>query len=216
MSLPVIVIGAGGHAAVVTDALLAAGRQVLGLTDASPQRHGSMVCGLQVLGDDSVLQRYRSDAVELANGLGNLGCAPMPLRRRLQEQLTSQGWRFCSVVHPAAAVSRFARLEPAVQIMAGSVVQPGTSIGTGSIVNSGAVVEHDVALAPWCHVAPRAVVCGDVRIGEGSHVGAGAIVRQGLALGPSTLVGAGAVVVKGFAGHGTLVGIPAHLMEQSV
>lgn len=215
MSLPVIVIGGGGHAAVVADALLAAGREVLGLTDASPARHGGRVCGLPVLGDDTVLARYRSDQLELANGLGSLGGETMPLRRRVQEQLEGQGWRFCSVVHPSAVVSPFARLDGAVQLLAGCVVQAGASVAHGSIVNTAAVVEHDVVVDTWCHIAPRALVCGDVRIGHASHVGAGAIVRQGLALGPMTLVGLGAVVVKSFVGNGTLVGLPARAMEQT-
>ena len=52
MTRPVIVIGAGGHAAVVADALLAGGAVVLGFTDPQPARRGSMLCGLPVLGDD--------------------------------------------------------------------------------------------------------------------------------------------------------------------
>lgn len=213
MSLPVIVIGAGGHAAVVTDALLAAGRQVLGVTDAAPERFGTHLCGVPVLGDDGVLANYRPDDVELANGIGNLGCAPLPLRRRVQEQLEAQGWRFCAVVHPSAVVSPHARLEGGVQLMANCVVQPGAAVGAGCIVNTAAVIEHDVALGAWSHVAPRALLCGDVTVGAGSHIGAGAVVRQGLVLGAATLVGAGAVVVSSFAGNATLVGVPAHRME---
>lgn len=214
MNLPVIVIGAGGHASVVADALLSAGFTVLGFTDAAAQRRGSLVCGLPVLGDDSALAAYGHDAVVLANGIGSLGGEAAPLRQRLQAGLEARGWRFCQVIHPAAVVSRFADLGPAVQLMAGCVVQAGATLGQGAIVNSGAVVEHDVVLGAWSHVAPRAVVCGNTRVGAASHIGAGATVRQGLELGPATLVGAGAVVVKSFTGNGALVGIPAHRMEQ--
>jgi sugar O-acyltransferase (sialic acid O-acetyltransferase NeuD family) len=214
MNLPVIVIGAGGHASVVVDALLAAGRQVLGLTDATPERHGCRICGIPVLGDDSVLAGYSPAQVELANGVGNVGAAPMSLRRRVQEQLEGAGWRFCDVRHPSAIVSPFASVDEGVQLMAGCIVQPGAAVGKGSIVNTAAVVEHDVEVGAWSHVAPRAVVCGDVRIGAASHVGAGAVVRQGITLGPASLVGAGAVVVKSFAGSGTLVGLPAQPMER--
>lgn len=216
MSLPVIVIGAGGHASVVADALLASGRVVLGFTDPAPARHDSRLCGLPVLGDDDALARYSPDEVELANGLGSLGGAERPLRRRVQEGLEEQGWRFCSVVHPSALVSPFARLEASVQLMAGCIVQPGALVGTGAIVNTAAVVEHDADVGAWSHIAPRALLCGEVRVGAASHVGAGAVVRQGLALGPVTLVGAGSVVVKSFSGNGTLVGVPAYSLERSV
>jgi sugar O-acyltransferase (sialic acid O-acetyltransferase NeuD family) len=214
MSLPVIVIGAGGHASVVADALLTLGHIVIGFTDAASERHGSLVCGLPVLGDDSVLTGYRADEVVLANGIGSLGGEPVPLRQRLQDGLEARGWSFCQVIHPTAVVSRFAHLGDGVQVMAGSVVQAGAALGKGTIVNTAAVVEHDVTLGAWSHVAPRAVVCGNTRVGAASHIGAGATVRQGLDLGPVTLVGAGAVVVRSFSGNGALVGVPAHQMER--
>src|SRR5256885_936756 len=55
MGIPVIVIGAGGHAKVLIDALLAIGTEVLGATDMDPVRLDSSICGLRVLGDDNIL-----------------------------------------------------------------------------------------------------------------------------------------------------------------
>lgn len=94
-------------------------------------------------------------------------------------------------------------------MLAGSIVQIGAKIGEGSIVNTGAVVEHDCEVGGYVHMAPRALLCGAVHVGEGSHIGAQSMVKQGVRLGPRTLVGAGAIVVKDFAGDGALVGIPA-------
>ena len=54
----VIIIGAGGHAAVVADALLAAGQQVLGFVDNDARRHGRSVCDRPVLGDDTALEGF--------------------------------------------------------------------------------------------------------------------------------------------------------------
>jgi len=213
-SLPVIVIGAGGHAAVVADALLAGGATVLGFTDANPERHGRVICGLPVLGDDRVLAEYGGDGVVLANGLGGLGDERVPARQRLQQSLEDRGWRFCSVIHPNAIVSRFAQLGVSVQIMAGSVIQAGASLGAGSIVNTSAVLDHDVFIGAWSHIAPRAVVCGQTQVGLASHVGAGATIRQGLLIGDYTLIGIGAVVVKNFSGGGVLVGVPARPVER--
>ncbi|MDC8758885.1 acetyltransferase [Janthinobacterium fluminis] len=215
MTLPVIIVGAGGHAAVVADALLAAGAAVLGFTDTDPARHGRVLCGLPVLGDDAVLARYERAGLRLANGLGGLGGETPPLRARVQERLEAQGWQFCGVRHPGAIVSPFARLGAAVQLMAGCVVQPGAELGAGCIVNTGAIVEHDACIGAWSHLAPRAVVCGQVRIGAACHVGAGATVRQDVRLGAATLVGAGAVVVKNFSGGGVLLGTPARPWEQA-
>lgn len=214
MKFPVIIIGAGGHAAVVADALLAAGASVLGYTDANPLCHGQKICGLPVLGDDKMLAGYSPDKILLANGIGGLGGACMSVRQRVQQGLESCGWRFCSVIHPRAIVSEYARIEESVQLMAGSVIQPGATISIGCVVNTAAVIEHDVHIGAWSNVAPGAVVCGQASIGAASFVGAGATVRQGITIGRNVVIGAGAVVVKDFIEKGVLVGVPARSMEQ--
>ena len=207
MSLPVIIVGSGGHAAVVADALLAADVRVLGFVDSDPARHGQTICGLPVLGSDAVLDGHRPGAALLANGIG--GVRAEGLRRPLQERLESRGWEFASVRHPSAIVSPFAQLGAGSQLLAGAIVQANARVGKGSIVNTAAVIEHDVELGEFVHVAPRALLCGSVAVGSGSHVGAGAVVRQHVRLGERTMVGAGAVVVCDFPPGCTLVGVPA-------
>lgn len=206
-ALPVIIVGAGGHAAVVADALLASERSVIGFVDQDVQMHGRSLCGLPVLGDDEYLSQVSSAEVMLVNGIGSTGdpC----IRVRVQQRLQDLGWRFAGVIHPSATISNFAGLPPDVQVLARSVIQPNALIEVGCIVNTGAIVEHDVAMGSWSHVAPGAVICGGVRFGSFSHIGAGAVVMQGIQMGPRTLVGAGAVVVRHFEGHGTLLGVPA-------
>lgn len=214
MSAPVIIIGAGGHARVVADALLACGTQVLGFTEADPSRHGRVFFGLPVLGDDRALTLYNPNEVVLANGIGGVGRRMHEHDRRIvQQRLAESGWQFATVVHPSGIVSPRAQIGTGVQVFAAGVIQVGARIGEGCIVNTSAVAEHDVVLGAFTHVAPRAVVCGDVSIGADSHIGAGSVVRQGLRLGPGTVVGAGAVVVKDSAGACVLVGVPARVLE---
>ena len=210
MNHPIIIIGAGGHARVIADALLAAGEKVLGYTDSDRSLQGTAIYGLPVLGDDSRLCDYSPVEVLLANGMGGVGeRGKSTLRSRVQIRLAAQGWRFAAVRHPTAIVSAFASLAEGVQLLAASVVQAGASVGVGAIVNTAAVIEHDVSLGDWVHVAPGAVLCGNVSIEKFSHIGAGAVVRQGIRLGADTVVAAGAVVVKDFSGPGLLMGVPA-------
>jgi sugar O-acyltransferase (sialic acid O-acetyltransferase NeuD family) len=209
-----IIVGAGGHAAVLADALLSAGVHVLGFTDPQRARHGARVCGLPVLGsDEEVLGSYQRDAVVLVNGIGAIG--DVGVRSRVQQRLQADGWRFSGVRHSRAVVSPYAQVADDAQLLALSVIQSGAQIAHGCIVNTAAVVEHDVSLGPWVHMAPRALVCGGASVGARSHIGAGAVVRQGLTLGEETLVGVGAAVVKNFAGRGCLVGVPARIAERN-
>ncbi len=210
MSLPVIVVGAGGHAAVVADALLEAGTRVLGFTDPDVGRHGALRIGLPILGSDDVLMQYTPDGVRLANGLGFVsGSGQTSLRARVQQRLETQGWIFISVIHPRAIISRNAALGGGSQVLAGAIVQAGASVGAGTIVNTAAVVEHDAIVGDWCHVASQSTLCGQTCVGSGSLVGAGAVLRQSVAIGEDTIVGAGAVVLRDSPGRETLCGVPA-------
>lgn len=208
----VIIVGAGGHAAVVADALLAAGQCVLGFIDNNAALQGSRLCGLPVLGGDAVLVDHTPAQVQLANGIGGTGGEG--LRSAVQRKLEAAGWRFVQVRHPSAVVSPFAQLGADTQLLAHSVVQAGAALGAGCIVNSAAIVEHDVKLGAFVHIACNATLCGGVIVGAHSHVGAAAVVRQGVRLGEATVVGAGAVVVDDFNGGGTLIGVPARPMNK--
>ena len=50
--VPVILVGAGGHARVLLDALVLSGTTVLGLVDSDPGLAGRKVLGFEVLGGD--------------------------------------------------------------------------------------------------------------------------------------------------------------------
>ena len=100
MSPPaVLLIGAGGHARVLLDALLLAGAEVLGLLDADPALKGAAVLGYPVLGGDEVLRQRPPGSVTLVNAIGST--KSMARRRTLYMELRSRGHRFASVVHPS-------------------------------------------------------------------------------------------------------------------
>lgn len=200
-ALPVILLGAGGHAKVVLDLLQALDRQVLGICDPALATQGTKTWrGLPVLGDDHVIESYAPADVELANGTGSL--PGNTLRRRLHTRFTRQGYRFATLVHPSAILGSGTELGQGVQIMAGVIVQADTRIGDDVILNTGARIDHDGDIGHHVHVAPGAVLSGDVTLGNGCHVGAGATLRQGLRVGSEAVIGMGTTVLTDVAaGH---------------
>jgi sugar O-acyltransferase (sialic acid O-acetyltransferase NeuD family) len=209
---PVLVVGGGGHATVLIDALSLTGRRVLGFTelrDGAPAARASDRLG----GDEAVLE-FEPSAVGLVNGVGSAGSTLA--RREVFERFSQRGYHFVSVIHPSAVLSPGVRLEEGVQIMAGAVVQTGARIGANVIINTRASVDHDCDIQRHAHVAPGALLCGHVRVGSGAHVGAGAVVIQGVAIGDGAIVGAGAVVVDDVPPQSTVVGIPAREIRRPV
>ncbi len=208
--LPVIVLGAGGHARVVVDVLDCLGLEVLGCVD--PVAPAAMPAGLVYLGGDEEVLARDPAAVCLANGVGSIG---RPTARvRLFARFKDRGYRFATVVHPAAVLAAGVELGEGVQVMARAVIQPGCRLGDDVIVNTGAVVDHDCRLGPHVHVAPGAVLSGGVTVGPEAHVGTGAAVIQGVMLGARCVVGAGAAVVADVPAEATVVGVPARIRKR--
>lgn len=211
MTAEVIILGAGGHARVVADALLAAGRRVRGFIDQSADKHGTRIMELPVIGGDEVLASVSLAEVELANGIGSAGV--MDARQRVYTSAVGLGFRFVTVVHPTAVVARSAVLAPGVQVLARAVVQPLAKVGENSIINTGAIVEHDVVVGSHVHISPGCVLAGEVRIGDCTHVGVGAIVIQRMSVGEGSFVAAGAVVVADVANGTRVMGVPARVQD---
>lgn len=206
MSKPLVILGAGGHANVLAETLQDQGRSILGVLAPEPFI-GSDVLGIPIIGDDSWLSGRDSDSIWLVNGLGSIGVTHA--RRKLFEHFSLLGYRFSSVIHTSAVISRSAFLEEGVQVLAGAVIQTGSRIARNAIVNTGAIIEHDTWVGEHAHVAPGVTLSGNVRIGDGAHVGTGATVIQGVQIGSHSIIGAGAVVIADVPPGATVVGVPA-------
>ncbi len=210
---PVMVIGAGGHAKVLIDALLCAGRNVVGVVDIDPARHGGQILSVSVLGGDEVIGSNPHGRAELANGIGSV--KTLDARAAIYDRWVSQGHRFADVVHPSAVVSPRARHGGGVQIMAGAVVQPGCDLGKNVLVNTRASIDHDAVIGDHVHIAPGATLSGGVTVGSFTHVGTGAVVIQGVKIGRRCLIAAGAIVTRDVPDETAVRGTPARQIPLS-
>ena len=194
MTVAVIIIGAGGHARVILDALQLSSCKILGFVDPAFAKGSQGPGGLPMLGGDEALSSFSSSEVQLVNGIGSIG--PTSSRAAVYLRGKEAGFSFARVLHPAAIVSASATLGEGVQVMAGSIVQTGAEIGANSIVNTRASVDHDCKIGETVHIAPGVTLSGNVRIGDRTHIGTGAVVIQGISIGANSLVAAGAVVYR--------------------
>ncbi|MFN0042820.1 MAG: acetyltransferase [Alphaproteobacteria bacterium] len=198
-----IILGGGGHARVVIDALLARGATIEGLVDPALAAGGKGAFDIRVLGGDEALIGRDPASVLLANGIGSTQSTER--RRARFEYFIGLGFAFVQVIHPSATLARDACLAEGAQVMAGAVLQSGTALGRNVLVNTRASLDHECRIADHVHIAPGATLSGGVAVGEGSHVGTGAIVIQGVRIGRNCLIGAGAVVLKDVPDGATLV-----------
>jgi len=186
---PLIIIGGGGHAAVLAETARAAGFEVAGY--AAPEPGGRSFA--PYLGPDEGLEaRCAPGRFDLVIGVGSI--APTLRRGDLFRGFAGRGYGFATIIHPAATVAASARVGSGAQVMAGCVLQTGVTIGDNVIVNTRASIDHDSVVGAHSHIAPGAILCGGVTVGAAAHVGPGAVLIQNCRVPDMGFVRAGEVV----------------------
>jgi UDP-perosamine 4-acetyltransferase len=207
---PVIVIGAGGHAKVVIEALRAMGRMVVGLVALAPAQ--TRLLGVPVIGDDDILPRLRATGITQAA----LGLGDNRLRDIIAARLLVMEFDLPPVLHPAAWISPSCVMGLGAVVLQKAVVSAEAVIGLAAIINSGAIIEHDGVIAEAAHVAPGCVLAGQVRVGARTLMGVGSVVRPRVTLGADVIVGAGSVVVADVPDGLVIAGCPARPLKRDV
>ena len=205
MNEKVIIIGAGGHAKVVADAVRKSGDEVIGFLDDRVERLGECFCGSKILGSVSEYDRFSESAsfiIAVGDGV---------IRKRIAE---SCGARWYTAIHPSAQIADGVEIGEGSFVSAGAVINPDSKIGKHSIINTRAVVEHDCKIGDYTHIAPASVVCGGTLVGDMCWIGAGATVINGISVCDNVLIGAGATVIKDVTACGTYVGVPAKKLDK--
>lgn len=205
-----LLLGGGGHARVAADVARAMGLVVVGIVaPVAPAWPG-----LPWLGGDEAVDGFDPSDVVLINGTGTVrALAAEGLRRRLFDGFRTRGYRFATLVHPAAIVAPDAVLNEGAQVFAGAVLQPGCRIGANAIVNTRAGIDHDTNVGAHAHIAPGATLCGGVTVGEGALVGAGATVLPGVRIGACAMLGSGAVATADVREGAIACGVPARCRD---
>lgn len=207
----ILLLGGGGHAAVVADAARSAGLTLAGyVDDRAPDSADDRLAGLNYLGViDNVptilATTDRQIAVHAAVG-------DNALRRQWLQRFSEHA--IATIVHHAAVIAPDADLQPGCFIGPRAVVNSRASVGRGAIINSAAVIEHDCVIGSAVHVGPGALVCGNVSIGDEVLIGVGAAVIPGQRIGAGATVGAGAVVIDHVDAHATVMGCPARAVSR--
>lgn len=203
MKKPLIVIGCGDHAFVLTDILNLMQQSILGYIGDNQVRSSLG----HILGNDKKVLEYKPDEIKLVNGIGSV--ASTKIREHAFRKFKKLGYTFESIIHPSAIIASNVVLEEGIQIMAGTVIQPGAVIGANSIINTKASVDHDCIIGKHVHVAPGVTLSGNVHVESCCHIGTGATVIQEIHIGKDALIGAGALVNKDVRKGAKVLGVPA-------
>ena len=207
LSKGVVVYGAGGHGKVVADLLAVSGYTIMGFIDDDPALVGATIIGVPVSAAADWLG-WHPDA-EVALGIGD-----NQARDRAALCIKQHRGSLLTVVHPAAIISRNAKIGDGTVIMPAVVLNADSEVGEGAIINTGAIVEHDVTVARYAHLSPNCTTGGGAHIGAYTQIGMGASVLPLKRVGANCVIGAGSVVADDIPDDSIAFGIPAKIQSK--
>jgi len=107
-----------------------------------------------------------------------IGYKDLPARFHAWERVRQLGYSTVTLVHPRAYVADSASLGEGTIVMAGAIVDVRARIGSIAVLWPGANVSHDSAVGVNSFLSPGAILCGHVVIGHSTFIGAGAVVAD--------------------------------------
>ncbi|MCX7772828.1 MAG: acetyltransferase [Clostridia bacterium] len=198
------IIGGSGHAKVVADIIEAMidngyNAEIIGFLDDDSMK--TKLLNYPRLGDTSFASELAKEGISFIIGIGNNA-----VRKRIAESLHAH---WIKAIHPKAIVSPYASIGDGSVIMPGCVINAEAAVGCHVVGNTSSSIDHDCRISDYVHIAPHATLCGNVWVGECTHVGAGATIIQNIKVGESSVIGAGSVVVRDIPSQVTVKGVPA-------
>lgn len=206
---PIWILGAGGHAKVVIEAIREAGEfKIGGILDDDVDRHGTALRGVSIVDSmtpDAVNRHQIKHAV--------IAVGDNKIRSSIAQRLDGfVSWP--TIVHPRAIVASGSNLGEGTVVCAGAVVQTDTRIGRHVILNTASSVDHDCVVGDFAHIAPGCHIAGGVCLGDGVLAGIGTSMIPGRNIGQWSIVGAGAVVVVDLPEMCVATGVPARVIRR--
>ena len=191
-----IIIGAGGHGKVVADIAAKIGYTDICFAD----DHAEGQClGFPILGGTAHLEAWNDGATDFVIGIGNNA-----VRKKIAEEYDINWVR---LVHPSAQIGLQASIGRGTVVMAGAVINACASVGEHCIINTRAVVEHDDRIGNYVHLSPGVTLSGTVTVGECTWLGTGTSVINNVDICANVTVGVGSVVIRSIQKEGIYYGL---------
>jgi sugar O-acyltransferase (sialic acid O-acetyltransferase NeuD family) len=203
---PILLVGGGGHCHSCIDVVEAESAfKIQGIVERTGGEY-TPVLGYPVVGSDTDLARLLAT---IPSALVTVGQVKKPdVRVALHDLLVELGANLPIIISPVSYISKHSSIGDGTIVMHGAIINAIASVGRNCIINSQALIEHDTVVGDHCHISTGARVNGGVNIGSGSFIGSGAVLREGVRIGANCVVGAGAIVLHDLLDKTKYLGMP--------
>lgn len=192
MKNKIILIGGGGHCHSVIDVIeLADEFEIVGIID-HVDKADTNVMSYPVIGTDDDLAAIVSNVKYAFITLGQIKTAEV--RKSLFERIINLGYEVPNIISPLAHVSTSSKLGRGNFIGHQAIVNANAVIHDNCIINTKALIEHDVEVSSHCHIATGAIINGGCIVQSEVFVGSAVTTKQGAIIDSKSFIKAGSIV----------------------
>ncbi|WP_457746349.1 NeuD/PglB/VioB family sugar acetyltransferase [Sulfurimonas sp.] len=178
MKKEIILLGGGGHCKSVIDVIEQAGEfRVAGIIEKFVGE-SSPVLGYELIGVDDELEKLRQKYEYAFVTIGHIHSNSV--RVKLFKKLKELDFTVPTIISPLAYVSKHATLQEGTVVMHHALINAGVKVGKNCIINSKALLEHDVLIEDNVHISTNATLNGSVRVKANSFVGSSSVTKEGV------------------------------------
>lgn len=203
----IYILGVGHNTPVYIELAELLGYQIKGLYHYHEGRNRENILGYEIIGtNDDLLEKE-----DLTGDYFALSMGDSRIRVKLADAIRSRGGAIPLLIHPNAAVSKYALLDDGVVVHANATIQANVKVGRDSVISFNVGITHDAVIKEGVYVAGSSIVGAYVCVGRMAFIGMAAVVVSSKvkSIGEFATVGAGAVVTKDVLPYATVVGNPA-------
>ncbi|WP_100629616.1 PglD-related sugar-binding protein [Algoriphagus formosus] len=201
-----LIAGAGGHAIELLDILISE-EMTADLAFYDDLTGITSLHGFPVLKNEEMAKEYLSKTPDFILGTGN-----PQVRIMFYQKFRAWGGTHRSIKGRGIAFSNFSNSNEA-DIFNLCFIGANTHIGTGTLINTGAQIHHDVRVGDFSEINPGAVLLGASQVGDKCSIGANATILPKVKIGNQVIVGAGSVVTQDVPDGVKVIGVPGRILD---
>ena len=204
----VIGIGAGSHSQQLIEILNSQNEYfVHSLFDIDDKKIGTNILNTEVLKEDLLITDEHLINDFFLGFAGN--SFNYMLRKEMYEKFVNYGLNPINIIADNASISSSAKLSFGVTVLKSVIINTNVIVGENTLINNGAIIEHDVQVGNHTNISPGVKIAGNVTIGNNVFIGLNSTIIENISIGDNVIIGAGSVVINDVDKNSKIVGNPA-------
>ena len=99
-------------------------------------------------------------------------------RLKTFKKLKKIGFNLPKIISPLAYISPRSSIGEGTIVMHGSIINAGVKIGKNCIINSKTLIEHDTIIGDNCHLSTGSLINGNVKLDNNSFIGSNSLSNR--------------------------------------